>query len=74
MKHPEIGSGIVVGRKYPPLQELKDRVSRSLMQDPRVNKVSDLFLVREGSALSIQFNLHIKQVDIPVPVKMKVKV
>lgn len=72
MKHPEIGSGIVIGRKYPPLQELKDRVSKSLMQDPRVNKVSDLFLVREGSALSIQFNLHIKQVDIPIPVKIKV--
>ena len=72
MKHPEIGSGIVVGRKYPPLQELKDRVSKSLLQDPRVDKVSDLFLVREGSGLSIQFNLYIKQVDIPIPVKMKV--
>lgn len=72
MLYPSLGAGLTVGKKFPPLEDIKDRVTNSLLQDPRVSKVADLALTREGSALYIQFNLYIKQVDIPVPVKIKV--
>lgn len=72
MLYPSLGAGLTIGKKFPPLEDLKDRVTNSLLQDTRVSKVADLALTREGSALYIQFNLYIKQVDIPVPVKIKV--
>ena len=72
MLYPELGSGIMVGRKMPPIEEIKDRITKTLLQDARINKVADLSLMRENSALFITFNLHIKQIDIPIPVKIKV--
>lgn len=72
MLYPELGSGLVVGTKFPPIEEIKDRVTNSLLQDNRIERVADLSLIRDNSGLSISFNLHIKQIDIPVPVKIKV--
>ena len=72
MLYPELGSGLVVGKKFPPIEDIKDRITNSLLQDNRIHKVADLSLIRDGGALYISFNLHIKQIDIPVPVKIKV--
>lgn len=72
MLYPEIGAGLVVGKKFPPIEEIKDRITNSLLQDNRIQKVADLSLIRQSGALYISFNLHIKQIDIPVPVKIKV--
>jgi len=72
MLYPELGSGLIVGSKFPPVEEIKDRITNSLLQDNRIQKVADLSLIREGGALYISFNLHIKQIDIPIPVKIKV--
>lgn len=72
MLYPELGSGLMVGSKFPPVEEIKDRITNSLLQDSRIEKVADLSLIRENSALYISFNLHIKQIDIPIPVKIKV--
>lgn len=72
MLYPSLGAGLTVGKKFPPLDDIKDRITNSLLQDPRVSKVADLSLLREGSGLYVQFNLFIKQVDIPVPVKIKI--
>jgi hypothetical protein len=73
IRHPSIGAGLVVGTKFPPIEEIKDRITNTLLQDTRVQKVADLSLIRDGSALYIFFNLHIKQIDIPVPVKIRVR-
>lgn len=72
MSHPEIGSGLIVGKKFPPVEEIKDRITTSLLQDNRINKISDLSLLRQSGALYISFNLFVKNVDIPIPVKIKV--
>lgn len=72
MLYPELGGGLTVGKKFPPLQDIKDRVVNSLLQDSRVQRVTDISLSRESSGLFLRFNLYIKQVDIPVPVKIKV--
>lgn len=70
--YPELGSGLIVGRKFPPIEDIKDRITNSLLQDNRIHKVADLSLIRDNSGVSITFNLHIKQIDIPIPVKIKV--
>ncbi len=72
MLYPSLGSGLVIGKKFPPMEDIKDKITSSLLQDSRIRKVSDLALMRENGALSITFNLHIKQIDIPIPVKIKV--
>lgn len=72
MAYPELGAGIQIGKKFPPIEDLKDRVTNTLLQDSRVQRVADLALRRESSGLFITFNLYVKQVDIPIPVKIKV--
>ena len=72
MLYPELGAGTTPGRKFPPLDELKDRVVNSLLQDARISKVSDISLVRSGSELDLSFNLFVKQIDLPIPIVIKV--
>lgn len=72
MLYPELGAGLIIGKKFPPIQDIKDRVTNSLLQDSRVSKITDLSLMRESSGLSLTFNLYVKQIDIPIPVKIKV--
>jgi hypothetical protein len=72
MLYPELGGGLTVGKKFPPLQDIKDRIINSLLQDPRIQTVTELSLQRESSSLFLKFNLYIKQIDLPVPVKIKV--
>lgn len=72
MLYPQLGSGLQVGKKFPPLTDISDRITNSLLQDSRVQKVSDLAITRDNSGLYINFNLYVKQVDIPIPVKIKV--
>ncbi len=72
MLYPSLGAGLAVGRKFPPIEDITDRITSSLLQDSRINKVTDIALTRDGGALYIQFNIYIKQIDIPVPVKIKV--
>lgn len=72
MRSPSIGVGLGVGRKFPPLSQIKDDLIRSLTQDPRIEKVEDLRLERNGPELRLSFSLRIKQIDIPIPVVIKV--
>lgn len=72
MRSPGLGVGLGVGKKFPPLSEIKDNLIRSLSQDPRIDKVENLRLERNNSELRLSFDLKIKKVDIPVPVVIKV--
>jgi hypothetical protein len=69
---PTIGASTVPGRKFPPLTEIKDDIIRTLLQDVRIQRVEDLALLQNNSELQIKFNLKIKQVDIPIPITIKV--
>lgn len=71
IKYPTIGAGILPGKKFPSVADIKDGIVNSLMQDARIQRIDDLSLRREGPALSLTFNIKIKNVDIPVPVKIK---
>lgn len=72
MRSPSIGVGLGVGRKFPALSEIKEDLIRTLTQDPRIERVANLRLERNGSELQLSFDLKIKQIDIPVPVVIKV--
>ena len=72
MLYPQLGAGLIIGSKFPDLNDIADNVTRTLLQDSRVSSISGLTLRRESSGLTLSFLLYIKNVDIPVPVKIKV--
>lgn len=69
--NPGIGVGLGIGKKFPPLSQIKDDLIASMTQDARIERVEDLALERNGSELKMTFNLKIKNIDIPVPVQIK---
>lgn len=68
---PQIGAGIVPGTKFPDLTTVRDRIVNTLLQDNRIQRVEDLGIQRNGPEILISFNLKIKNVDIPVPITVK---
>lgn len=72
MRYPEMGANLRPGTKFPPIESIKDGLTNTLMQDNRIEGIQDLSIIRDGSAAYLTFNLKIKQIDIPVPVKIKV--
>jgi hypothetical protein len=72
IEYPTIGAGLTPGQKFPNLNDIKDSLTTSLLQDQRINTVTDLRLEQQNSALYLKFNIFIKMVDIPVPVAIKV--
>lgn len=69
---PQLGAGIVPGVKFPAIEDIKDRVVNTLLQDNRIESVQNLGLIRNGMQLSISFVLQLKNVDIPIPVTIKI--
>lgn len=72
MRYPEMGANLLVGTKFPPIEQITDGVTNTLMQDTRVEGIEDLSIIRDGPAAYLSFKLRIKNVDIPVPIKIKV--
>ncbi len=68
---PEIGVGLIVGSKISNLDDIKDAVVQTLLQDPRVDSITDLAIIRDNSEIKLAFNLKAKSVDVPVPVKIR---
>lgn len=71
MLFPQLGAGIVPGKKFPDLLDIKDGVINTLLQDNRIQKVENLTLQRDSDALSLNFDLKIKNIDLPVPISVK---
>lgn len=72
MRYPEMGAGTIPGVKFPPIETIKDGLTNTLLQDTRIEGIEDLSIIRDNGALSLFFNLKIKQIDIKVPIKIKV--
>lgn len=72
IRYPEMGANLKVGGKFPPIEAIKDGLVNTLLQDTRIEGIEDLSIIRNGSAVYLSFNLKIKQIDIPVPIKIKV--
>ena len=74
LSNPEIGVGLVVGTKGRDLNAIRDDITRSLLQDPRIESLGDFRLVRNGPEIKIRFLANIKQVDQPVPIELALPV
>lgn len=70
MRYPELGTGLIPGVKFPPIETIKEGLTNTLLQDNRIDNIFDLSIIRDGSAAYISFNLKIKSIDIPVPIKI----
>ncbi len=71
LEHPDLGVGVQVGRKFLSLEEIRDNLVASMTQDKRVDSIKNIALLREGPALFMTFDVVIRQVDTPVPLKVK---
>lgn len=71
IRHPEIGVGLNIGGKFPDLITIRDDLVDTLTQDSRIDKLTDLAIRREASTLKMHFNIKIKQIDVPIPVEIK---
>ncbi len=72
MRYPELGAGLRPGVKFPPIEDIKDGLTNTLLQDSRIEGILDLSIIRDNGTAYLSFKLKIKQIDIPVPVKIKV--
>jgi hypothetical protein len=70
--HPQLGIGLTVGRKAPPLVEVQTDLVQTLSQDPRFERIENLTIQRDGNTFRVKFLIKIKNVDIPIPVDIKV--
>jgi len=70
--HPALGVGLIVGGKFYSITQMGDSINGTLTQDKRINKISNLSLYREGSAVYLNFDLHVKKVDTPIPLRIAV--
>lgn len=72
IRYPQLGAGLLIGSKMPSLEILKDRIVNTLLQNNRIDTINDLSLVQDNSAITLGFNVKAKQVDIPIPIKIRV--
>jgi hypothetical protein len=69
--HPELGVGAVVGNKFLSLEQVRDNLISTLKQDDRIENISNVALLREGPALYMSFFISIRNVDTPIPLRVK---
>ena len=74
LSNPEIGVGLVVGSKARDLNTIRDDITRSLLQDPRIEGIDDFSILRNGPEIRLRFRANIKQVDQPVPIELALPV
>ena len=72
MHYPEMGASLRPGTKFPPIETIKDGLTNTLLQDTRIESIEDLSIIRDGSAAYLTFTVKIKQIDVPVPIRIKI--
>lgn len=70
IRHPMIGAGVIPGIKTPVVDIVKDDVIRSLLQDPRIERIDSITVELRNSTITLDLLLALKSVDIPVPIKI----
>lgn len=71
LKHPNLGIGAVIGSKVSPVTELRTSIVETLQGDPRFQSISNLALRRENNEIRISFDVKLKNIDLPVPIDLK---
>ena len=71
-RHPEIGTGLQIGRKTrsSELDELRQEITSSYGQDPRVESIPFIELTQESGTLQINTVLKVRNVDRPIPIPL----
>jgi hypothetical protein len=69
--NPTIGVGIKVGNLVPDLSQVRNDLIKTLTQDNRIAAITNLTINQQGGSLYLTFQLLIKQLDIPVPLNIK---
>ncbi|MCG3175465.1 MAG: hypothetical protein MOGMAGMI_00394 [Candidatus Omnitrophica bacterium] len=69
--HPTLGVGVEIGGKFLSLEEIRDNLIASMKQDNRIESITDVSLLREGSSLFMQFKVNIKKIDTPIPLNIR---
>lgn len=72
IRNPKIGANLLIGEKTPPIYDIKDGIVNSLLQDSRISDVLNLAITQSNSAYYISFEIKIKQVDIPIPIRLQI--
>jgi hypothetical protein len=72
MKYPLMGASIIPGTKFPPLETIRAGITNTLLQDTRIAGIQELKLSQQSGSLVVSFNLLIKNIDIPVPISIKI--
>lgn len=70
IRYPQLGANLGVGSKIRPLSEIRDNIIQTLTSDFKIDSVTDLTIYQDGSAIYINFNVNLKNVDIPVPISI----
>jgi len=72
LKHPELGIGAIIGSKVTsPLTMFRSAIVSTLQADPRFESINRLELRRENNELRMSFEVKLKNVDIPIPIDLK---
>lgn len=72
MRYPEMGANLTPGRKFPPVEAIKDGLTNTLLQDTRIERIENLSIVRDNSSAHLTFTIKVKSIDIPVPIRIKI--
>jgi hypothetical protein len=72
IKHPEIGSGIQIGKKVPRLDDVRSSIYQSLIQDPRIEDILNVEMLNVNNYLEISFQVKLKNIDVPVPLRIQI--
>ena len=72
LDHPELGVGIVAGQKIQSAATIQSSLIQTMSQDPRFDHISNVQVQIQGDTTNILFTVYIKNVDMPIPVTLKV--
>ena len=71
-KYPDLGTDIVIGGKMPTLAVIRNSITTSLLQDPRIADVRNFNIVTEGSTINLAFDVVFFNINKPIPITIPV--
>lgn len=71
LEAPQVGMGIQVGQKIPSMQDIAMAINSAVLADPRVGRIENLAIQQDNNAVYLSFVIYPQQVDVPIPIKVK---
>lgn len=70
--YPSLGAELKPGRKTPTVAEVRSRILTNLLQDTRIEDVSQINILQQGNTLTASFQVFFKTIQTPVPITIPV--